>query len=157
MKRTKITLILGAILAAITPFNASGEDIIFNTIVTDTCSINVTRAGTLDLRPNLRRLTSRSGPGIPGRAIVNASGPGFTLSVDAPTAFTTEPVLDVPSPENFRAWHRSNGATTYGNTRQPESINSGVSNIRIHMDARKPVGNLFEAGDYSAIVVLRCE
>jgi len=137
---------------------AANQAVPFATTVTHTCSITVTRGGTLDPRSDFTRLTSRSGPGTPGRADVVASGNGFTVSVDPPTSFDSEPTADTTS-ETFRAWHRSRGATSYNNTQQPQSINAGNNRVRIHMDARKVngSGNVFEAGNYSATVVLRCE
>ena len=137
---------------------AMAQNMQFNGNVSDTCSVIVTQSGTLDPRSNFTRLTSRSGPGTPGRANVTATGSGFTVSVDAPTAFDVEPAADT-SPETFRAWHRSNGATNYGITRQPRAINVGLSRVRVHMDARKAngSGDVFQAGNYTATVILRCE
>lgn len=128
----------------------------FGATVSESCTIVVTQDGTLDLRPNRTRLTSRSGPGIPGRAIVTTTAGGFVASVDAPTSFNTSPAADT-APNTFRAWHRSNGATSYGNTRNDRTLNAGVNNMRIHMDARKLSGGVFESGFYQATVVLRCE
>lgn len=132
------------------------NDVEFNANVTHTCAITVTRDGILDPRSNFTRLTSRSGPGRPGRANVTATGNTFTVSVEAPVAFDTQPAADT-TPETFRAWHRSNGATVYGITQTPQTINMGLSRVRIHMDARKTSGDVFEAGNYSATVILRCE
>jgi hypothetical protein len=154
------TGLMGIALAGLVPLSASAanQDIQFDGSVTHTCAITVTQSGTLDPRNNFTRLTSRSGPGIPGRANVVASGSGFTLSVDPSTSFDTEPAADT-SPETFRAWHRSNGATFYTATQAPAAINAGNNRVRIHMDARKinGSGNVFEAGNYSATVILRCE
>ncbi|MEM7215162.1 MAG: hypothetical protein AAF423_06420 [Pseudomonadota bacterium] len=155
MNRLKRNCLYGAVLLCSGTTPVQSADIPFGGTAQDTCIITVTQAGTLVARNNDRRLTSR-GPGTPGRAQVSASGTGLTLSVDVPTAFDTEPAGDT-TPENFRAWHRSNGATVYGITQAPEPLNAGVNNVRIHMDARKTGGNVFQAGSYSATVVLRCE
>ena len=158
--RTESIRIIGAVLLVFSPAKAfaSNEVMEFNLNLTHTCSIVVTQGGTLDPRSNFTRLTSRSGPGTPGRADVVATGSGFTVSVDAPTAFDSKPAEDV-SANRFRAWHRSYGATSYGITQNPESINAGTSRVRIHMDARKfnGSGDVFEAGNYSATTILRCE
>lgn len=155
---TKLIKLWAAMPLALMPnaAMAASNGISFSSTVTHSCTINVTQSGTLDTRNNYTRLTSRSGPGIPGRATVVATGNTFVLSVDAPTAFDSQPAADT-TPETFRAWHRSNGATSYGTTRNPRTLNDGTSNIRIHMDARKSSGDIFEAGNYSATVVLRCE
>ncbi len=147
-----------AVAVCLLPLRAGAVtgDIPFNSIVTHTCTIVVTRDGILDPRNNFTRLTSRSGPGRPGRANVTATGNGFTVSVDAPVAFDSEPAADITG-ETFRAWHRANGATSYGITQNPEPLNRGLSRIRVHMDARKSGADVFEAGNYSATVVLRCE
>lgn len=152
--------ILGMFSASVFGFFAPNafavtDDVPFNATVGHTCTINVTQDGTIAPNANFRRLRS-FGPGTPGRADVTASGGGFSVSVDAPTAFNTEPAADVTT-ETFRAWHRSNGATVYGNSQTPVGINAGLNRIRVHMDARKGAGNVFEAGNYSATVVLRCE
>ena len=139
--------------------SAASANVFFGGNVTTTCTVVVTRNGTLDPRgANYTRLTSRSGPGTPGRANVTTTGPGFTVSVDPPSAFNTQPAADT-SPETFRAWHRSNGATVYGTTQVPMPLNTGLSRIRVHMDARKigGSGDTFSSGNYSASVTLRCE
>ncbi len=138
--------------------HAATRAIQFDLNVLHTCSIALTQNGILDPRPGYTRLTSRSGPGAPGRADVIASGQGFTVSVDAPSDFDSKPAGDT-SPNTFRAWHRSFGATNYAVTQLPETINAGTNSIRIHMDANKisGSGDVFEAGNYTATVVLRCE
>jgi len=159
MYKWKSSLAIIAVLALFPlPADAANQGVPFGLNLTHTCSITVTRGGTLDPRSNFTRLTSRSGPGTPGRADVVTTGNGFTVSVDAPTSFDSEPAEDTSS-ETFRAWHRSRGATSYNNTQAPQPINAGTNRIRIHMDARKinGSGDVFEAGDYSATVILRCE
>lgn len=158
MEQVTLKCICVAAVVAMLPLqaNATTSGAQFISVVSDSCSINVTQNGTLDPRSNFRRLTSRSGPGIPGRAIITTTAGSFVASVDAPTAFNTKPAADT-EPETFRAWHRSNGATSYSNTQGDETLNIGTNNIRIHMDARKLPGQKFEAGLYQATVVLRCE
>lgn len=150
------TFIFAAIVCIQATPLAHAEDVDFNSSVTSSCTITVTRGGTLDPRSNFRRLTSRSGPGTPGRATVFTTGSGFTASVDAPSSFDSKPAADT-TPETFRAWHRSRGATSYNTTQAPQTLNAGTNNIRVHMDARKSGTDVFEAGNYSASVVLRCE
>ncbi|MFK7903019.1 MAG: hypothetical protein AB8B49_09295 [Nitratireductor sp.] len=138
------------------PAQALAQGVDFEGNVKHTCSINVTRDGLLDPTNGYQRLTSRSGPGIPGVAKVVASGNGFSLSVQAPTLFSSKPSSDTSS-ETFRAWHRSHGASYYAATQQPQTIAHGTSTIRVHMDARKTGADVFEVGNYSATVILRCE
>ena len=123
--------------------SAVSQDVLFNGTVTHTCSITVTQDGTLDPRSDFTRLTSRSGPGIPGRADVTATGNTFMVSVEAPTAFNSKPAIDT-TPETFRAWHRSNGATYYTATQTPMPINVDLSRVRVHMDARRSGSDVFE-------------
>lgn len=158
MNRSILKVLFAAGMLSSIPLqvHATTAGAVFVSTVSESCSIVVTQSGTLDPRSNFTRLTSRSGPGIPGRATVTTTAGGFVASVDAPTAFNTKPASDT-TPETFRAWHRSNGATFYTATQGDVTLNPGVNNLRVHMDARKSGGDVFESGFYQATVVLRCE
>jgi len=124
--------------------------------VSHTCSITVDQNGTLGVRSDFTRMNSRKWGGTSGHATITASASGLTASVDDPASFSIEPAADT-TPEIFRARHAGSGATSYGRTRWAKSLNIGVTNVVVDLVVRKSGSDIFEAGDYQATVVLRCE
>lgn len=151
------TLLVTSIPLSTIGFAAEPDPIPPAEIESDSCTIVVGQVGKLHSVANLKRLTSRFGQGVPGIANITTSENNLAVSVQEPISFDLEPAGDLTSPETFRAWHRSTGATVYGLTRNPRPINEGLSTILIHLDARKTAGGTFAGGNYSATVVLRCE
>lgn len=157
MKRPKITLLMGALFAALASNASYAANIGFSGDIVSACGIVVTRDGTLAARQNARVLTSAGTGAQHGLATVTANANGFQLHVDQPTDFDTRPVADTTPEQDFRARIRSTGATTFGWTRNSQSLNTGNSNVRVQFRARKPAGVAFADGFYSATVVIRCE
>ncbi len=157
MKRPTATLLFGALIVAITSTVSHAANVGFGTNVQSSCSIAVTRNGTLAARQNARILTSGGSGAQHGLASVTANSNGFQLHVDQPTDFDTRPSADTAPEQDFRARIRSTGATTFGWTRNSQTLNSGNNNVRIQFRARKAVGASFANGLYTATVVIRCE
>ncbi|MDZ7824556.1 MAG: hypothetical protein U5K75_11330 [Ahrensia sp.] len=141
------------------PTYAQASDVEFNSNVNTTCSINVTRNGTLRTATNARILTSSGAGagGVHGTASVTATSNNFRLYVDQPTGFTSRPAADTEPDQLLRARMRSSGATTFGFTTNNRPLNSGISNVTVEFYARKAAGKSFADGNYTATVVIRCE
>lgn len=166
----------GALLLA-TPADvyAASGDIPFTGgpgIGSEICIVEVINAGTLAPRLNFRRLSSKEAGGSAGMAIVTSrkfgagSGAGarFRVSLDEPTSFDSAPVGgndNVVFRTRFSGTSISNGRN-FGERRGTRSVGlprlgTTITQIDAHLIARKTGGNIFEAGDYSATAVLRCE
>ncbi len=126
-------------------------------VVSTSCAILVTQNGLLAQAAGARRLASSVRGGRVGRAQVTTTGYGYTLAVEAPTAFDDEPSDDAGSPETFTAGMRSSRATSFGWTNGQRNLNLGRSDISVRMEARKAPRTSFANGDYRATVTLRCE
>ena len=147
--------VLSAALAAPLPAFAVTGDVQFDAVVNNTCTIAVGPAGVLDTNVGQTVLSSSTGAGVAGTAVITATSSAYTVNVNAPTAFATAPVGG-GSGVTFAANYASAGATTLaaGNTARP--LSTGVSNITVNMSATKGSGS-FPTGTYAAVVVLRCE
>lgn len=156
MRLMKTGLVCVSLAAAGIPA-AHSSDVEFSSTVSESCSIVVTRHGTLRTNATVRTLTSGGSGGQHGLAEVTATSNIFDLHVDQPTDFLVRPAADTAPEQDYRARIRSTGATTFAWTQASQSLNSGTSNVRIQFRARKFVGSSFANGDYTAIVVIRCE
>ncbi len=138
--------------------NAVTGDVPFNGSVTHTCTITVNSSGTLGVSTDFQSLDSEEVGGAAGTATIVATGNGFDISADAPTSFDTKPVADTTS-NTFAANYATTGATSIGQTSgtNVNDLNHGTTNVTVHMSADKSGADVFEAGAYSATVVLRCE
>ncbi|MEM8539592.1 MAG: hypothetical protein AAGF25_01435 [Pseudomonadota bacterium] len=157
MNAIRVALLAGAVCAPISGNLAHAADMEFNSTVLSTCGIVVTRDGELAPRQNARILTSGGAGAQHGLATVTANSNLFQLHVDQPTDFDVRPAADTAPEQDFRARIRSNGATTFGWTRNSQDLNAGSHNVRIQFRARKAPGVSFANGFYSATVVIRCE
>lgn len=156
MRIARTMLAAGGALLGATTF-AGAADVEFSGDVSTSCTINVTRTGVLVQNANARQLQSQGSGARLGLARVTTTGYGYTLAVEAPTSFDTEPSEDAASPETFTAQMRSGGASSFSWTASQQTLGLGNSNVRVRLTARKPTRTSFANGDYSATVVLRCE
>lgn len=144
--------------------NAVTNNIPFNGTVTHTCTITLTNAGgTLAAdTANFQSLSSTNAGGQAGTADIVATGNTFQISIDAPSTFDSEPVADA-SAETFSASYSTSGANTLtgsatgGNNSGGSTLSMGTTNVSVDLAASKSGSDVFEAGSYSATVVLRCE
>lgn len=154
-------LIKGAIVAAVAVMplqaNAATGNIPFSGGVANTCIVTVGSSGTLATSADYTVLGSEEAGGVAGTATLLTTGAGFELSADAPTSFTTTAATGNNN-VSFEANYSSTGANTIAQTdgSTPTALNRGSSSVTINMSGTKSSGS-FEAGTYSAVVVLRCE
>ena len=156
--------VAAAVAFVVVPMQASAvtADIPFNGTVTHTCTINVTGGGIMVADAGFQNLSSLGAGGNAGTAEVVATGNGFDVSIDVPTAFSSEPAADLTG-ETFAASYTTTGATsvtgsaTGGNNSGAENLNNGTTNVAVDLTASKAGADVFEAGAYDAVVVLRCE
>lgn len=138
------------------------DNVQFNGTVTHSCQINVTRQGTMVADAGFQNLDSTLAGGQSGQADVTATGNGFNVSIDVPSSFTTEPAADTTT-ETFGGAYTTSGATTTsgsavgGANSGANGLNNGVTAVDINLAAAKGGSDVFEAGNYVGIVVLRCE
>ncbi len=149
---------LGVVALALVPFHAQAAtgNIPFSGAVADTCVITVGAPGTLGANTGFTTLGSEEAGGVAGTASVLATGTGFDLSADAPTAWDSAPAGGATS-VTWAANYASAGANTIaqtGGATTTNLANIGVNNVTIHMSGTKGSGVL-PTGSYSANVVLR--
>lgn len=144
--------IAAAAVFTLAPLNAIAAtgNVDFNGAVTHTCSINVTQAGSLGASTDFSNLSDSNSGGQSGAATINATGNGFDLFVDAPTNFAG------PTSADTIVASISGGLSDTSGTAAGADVPHGGANVDVHLSASKTSG-VFEAGAYSATVVLRCE
>ncbi|MDZ7824559.1 MAG: hypothetical protein U5K75_11345 [Ahrensia sp.] len=153
---------LSAAIAAVvftqTPTSAFAANVEFDSIVATSCSIVVTRNGTLGTYDNARTLESKTEASY-GLATVTATGQNFRINQYAPTGFLTRPAADTHPDFGYLAKIRSSGATNFNWSTQTngQPLNAGVSDIKISFRAQKFIGKSFANGEYTAVVILSCE
>lgn len=146
-------LLFAASIAMATPNTAR-----FNGSIFHTCNIKIINEGTFGVRSDYKVLNSRlrHRGGSSGNAEIFTSSPGYSVSIIKPTRFNTQPVADT-TPETFNATYEGSGATNIARTSASRALAQGTTNINVDMLAKKSGTNIFEAGNYQATVVLRCE
>ncbi|MCB1382296.1 MAG: hypothetical protein KDJ73_05080 [Notoacmeibacter sp.] len=145
-----------AVLAPVQAFAVTGN-IPFNGTVTDTCVITVGSSGTIAPNTAYTVLGSTETGGAPGTATILATGSGFNVFADAPTAWGTAPAS--ASTAVFATTYSLSGANTASNVAGATGTalsNFGTTNASVNLTATLPSGT-YEAGAYAATVVLRCE
>ncbi len=139
--------------------NAATGNIPFNGSVADTCVVTVTGSGTLAASTDFSVLGSEEAGGAAGTATLLTTGSSFSLSADAPASFSSAPATGNTN-VNFEANYAATGANTIAKTdgATATALTRGNTNVTINMSGTKSVsGETFEAGSYTATVVLRCE
>jgi hypothetical protein len=149
---------VAALLVPASAFAATGN-IPFSGSVANTCVITVGSSGTLGVSTDFATLGSSEAGGALGSANVLATGAGFSLSADAPTAWDSAPATGGTN-VSFAATYAATGPTTIPTTNGGTltALNRGNHSVSVGMTAQKTVlGETFESGSYDATVVLRCE
>lgn len=121
------------------------------------CQIVLGNEGVLREVPGLFELSSKSGGGRPGTAQVMTSNSSYRLSVDAPLGFHTAPKGGndgVVMTATFNGHGASNFSETPGNIQH--KLKRGTTSIEAHLVAHRN-GEPFPAGNYAAVITLRCE
>lgn len=150
----KVALVAGALLAPAQAFAVTGN-VIFNADVNNTCAITIVDAGILTTNVGQTQLSSTNAGGQAGSATLATTSAAYTVNVNAPTAFDTQPATAGTS--TFTATYGTTGATVLAagqNTAKPLSV--GTTNVSVNMAATKASGS-YPTGTYAATVVLRCE
>lgn len=161
-KLAKYAAVAALASAAVLPATVAGAatgNIPFGGSVANTCVINVGASGVLAVNGTFDVLGSQQAGGSAGTAQVLATGTGFSLSADAPAAFSTAPATGNTN-VSFEANYSSTGANNIPQTDGATltALARGMNDVNINMSGTKTVaGETFESGAYSATVVLRCE
>ena len=121
------------------------------------CQIVLGNEGVLREVPGLFELSSKSAGGRPGSAQVMTSNASFRVSIDTPLGFHSAP-RDGNNGVVMAASYSGHGASNFSET--PGSIQhklkKGLTNIEAHLVAHRN-GEPFPAGNYAAVLTLRCE
>lgn len=152
-KYVKIALAAGVLVAPVQAHAVTGN-VIFNADVQNTCSITVNDAGTLTANVGQTQLSSENAGGSAGTATIVTTSAAYAVSVNAPTAFDSNPTGGAAS--SFAAKYSTTGASTYSNQTTANPLATGTTNVSVHLAANKATGS-FPTGLYAATVVLRCE
>ena len=137
-------------------FAATGT-VPFNGEVSSTCVIAVNAAGVLGITTDFTKLSSKVGQGVSGKATVLTTGPEFSLSTSAPTAWNSAPPTGGAG-VTFTSFYTATGATTAVDVPglTPTAMGVGVTDVDVHLEAEKSSG-IFPSGSYSADVTILCE
>ncbi len=150
----KVALVAGALLSPAQAFALTGN-VIFNGDVNNTCAITIVDAGILASNVGQTQLSSTSAGGQAGTATLAVTSAAYSVAVNAPTAFDTQPATAGTS--TFAASYGTTGATVLAagqTTLKPLAV--GTTNVSVNMTATKASGS-YPTGTYAATVVLRCE
>jgi hypothetical protein len=143
------------VLLFASPAFSASSPVLFEGTVDATCTLTVTRNGTLGVSTNLQTLSSHVGVGQSGEVSLTTTG-GVTLSVDPVTVFTP-PSGDV-TPITWTPSYATTGATNFTERTVSTPIpGPGDSTVSVHLAGTKSGSNRFAAGLYSATVTVRCE
>ena len=155
MKSFQKILVAAAVLAPVQSFAASG-DVPFNGTIVDTCVITVGSGGTITPNSAYTVLSSKEAGGTSGRAALLVTGNSYSVTAEAPTAWSTAPAS--ASSATFASEYDLSGANTAANVTGSTAtrLANGTTNVNVDLTATLPSGN-YEAGNYRAVVVLRCE
>ncbi|MDV6224890.1 hypothetical protein R2G56_01200 [Nitratireductor aquimarinus] len=156
----RMSLVAGAVLTVLASPSiafAASTVIPFRGEVNSTCVITVGTPGTLGISGDFTVLSSDISGGVPGTAVVLATGAGYSISTTAPTAFTSAPATGNDNVA-FSSKYSATGATSVtdiiGTTLTPLSI--GLTTASVDLTATKSAG-VFAVGTYIAEVTLTCE
>lgn len=174
----KAALIGTSILTAVwmmQPWVAHSEDIIFSAspaMSGESCIIELLQDGTFGTSTNLRLLDSRRFGGIGAEILVTsrkrstgaAPGPRFRITLEPPTAFTAAPAGGDDNVD-WRTWFSGTNVSNGINFNRRNGVNgrrlpragTSITQVTGHLRARKPNGQTFPAGNYSAEAIFRCE
>lgn len=154
----KLAILAVAVAAAIpgSAFAVTG-DIQFDGTVSNTCSITVVDAGTLATNVGQTVLGSEETGGAAGTATIVTTSAAYSISADAPSAFTNAPTGGNTN-VTFAANYSASGASSIGQTDggTATGLSTGSYDVNVNMAATKSTGS-FPSGSYDATVVLRCE
>lgn len=155
MKR--ITAILLVTLFTSNAASAAEGNAIFNGLVTATCAVTIGLPGVLDVNAGSTVLSSQQGIGSAATVAILATGDIFSVSTDAPSAFTVAPTGGSDN-VTFATTYSGTGGTTIAETNgtTSTSLNTGLTNVSVNMSATKTSG-AFNAGNYTGLVTVRCE
>lgn len=147
--------IASAVLAPVQSFAASG-DVPFEGTIVDTCVITVGSGGTITPNSAYNVLSSKEAGGSSGRAALLVTGDSYSVTAEAPTAWSVAPAS--ASSATFAAEYDLAGANTASNVAGATAtqLANGTTNVNVDLTATLPSG-AYEAGNYRAVVVLRCE
>ena len=121
------------------------------------CQIILGSEGQLREVPGLFELSSKSAGGRAGTAQVMTSNASFRISVDTPLGFHTAP-RDGNNGVVMAASYSGNGASNFSETPGDiqHKLKKGITSIEAHLVAHRN-GEPFPAGNYAAVLTLRCE
>jgi hypothetical protein len=138
------------------PATADTGPVVFNGTVDPTCTLSVTRNGTMTVNGALQSLSSHNAGGQSGLVDLSTTG-GVTLSVDAAVSSVTVPGADITA----TTWSPSYSSTGTHTLAEGAGSNvlatAGASVVAVHLSGTKSGADTFAGGAYQATVTLRCE
>lgn len=139
------------------PATAVTTNVPFTSTVASACVLTVGTPGVMAPSAGYSTLDTQEAGGTSSIVTVISTGATFSVSADAPTAFSV-----APSGANdnlaFEAKYQGNGATTIGETLGSVStlLGLGLTTLTLDLKATKSTG-VFPQGLYTTEVVVRCE
>lgn len=157
MKKLHIVFAAALMLSPIKAFAATvGAP--FSGAVLSTCILVAGTPGIIAPNADYTDLSSHNGGGLASLVTATATGSGYDITTEAPSAFTAAPA-GADTGTTFSSSYALSGATTAAEAdgATPGEINVGISTVTVHMAAAKS-GDVFPASPtYTAIVTVRCE
>ncbi|MBB4657941.1 hypothetical protein [Parvularcula dongshanensis] len=147
---------LPAVALVLTTPAAAQTGLTFTGTVLDSCTVIAGTPGVLGTANGNTLLSSEVVGGIPSLATVAATGLGYELSVEAPTAFDLAPA-GAATGTTFSASFETSGATLVGRivAGLTASVALGTTFLTVDAEAARP-GDVFPAGAYAMTATVRC-
>ena len=151
----RASIFLGLVSLTCAAAAATGP-VVFNGTVDPTCTLTVTRNGTMTVNAALQSLSSHNAGGQSGLVDLSTTG-GVTLSVDAAVSSVTVPAADT-SATTWSPTYSTSGTHSFVEGSGAHALaGAGASVVTVHLTGAKSGSDAFSAGAYQATVTIRCE
>lgn len=155
--RLRIGVICTSFFCWVQHAHAVTDNMPFSATVLSTCTIVIATPGVMAPNAGFTVLDTEEAGGNAGTATLTTTAGTFSMSVDAPTVFST-----VPTGGNdnltFAAKYSSTGATTSSDVvgTVTTTLNPGTTTMEVDLKATKSSG-VFPVGAYATTATVRCE
>lgn len=154
----KLAVVAALFLLVSAPAHTATTGAVFAGSILSTCILVAGTPGVIAANADYTGMSSHNGGGLASLVTATATGSGFDITTEAPSAFTVAPA-GANTGTTFSSSYALSGATTAAEAdgATPRAINFGISTVTVHMAATKSADVFPASLTYSAIVTVRCE
>ena len=132
---------------------ALAANVNFTGQVKGTCTLTVDQQGQLGVNADLTQLSSLGTGGQVGQVSAVTSTDLFKISIQAPTAWTSQPATYTET----SAFEAKLADTAGNKSTRSLDLPQGNSTTDVELKATTPANTVFAVGDYAATVVVTCD